>query len=198
MHLDYDQATATLTCRRPQAEAAEDAPDVFYEQLPFCDIADVLRFVNWECRFLAALTPLQPRYAKQVADEDGLLALISAQAINHGNWCMARTSDIPSHVLETAYQQYLGLATLQAANDPIRRDQFDGLGMMLWLQRCDSPGEISRDHWFVAPGFVLDFRMVALVLARGYQLLEASNIGRELYDFGPIEVGSIGTVIQLA
>jgi TnpA family transposase len=118
-HLDYDQATATLTCRRPQAEAAEDTPDAFYEQLPFCDVADVLRFVNRECGFLSALTPLQPRYARQVADEDSLLALISAQAMNHGNWRMARTSDIPYHLLETAYQQYLRLATLQAANDRI-------------------------------------------------------------------------------
>jgi len=39
--------------------------------------------------------------------------------MNHGTWRMSRTSDIPYHVLETAYQQYLRLATLQAANDRI-------------------------------------------------------------------------------
>jgi len=79
----------------------------------------VLRFVNQECRFLSALTPLQPRCARQVADADSLLAVIAAQAMNHGNLLMARTGDIPYHVLETAYQQYLRLATLQAANDCI-------------------------------------------------------------------------------
>jgi TnpA family transposase len=117
-HLDYDEASGALTCRRPQAED-DDGPDAFYDQLPFCDVADVLRFVNRECGFLSALTPLQPRYAKQVADEDSLLAVITAQAMNHGTWRMARTSDIPYPVLETAYQQYLRLATLQAANDRI-------------------------------------------------------------------------------
>jgi hypothetical protein len=54
----------------------------------------VFRFVNEQCRFLLALTPLQPRYAKQVADADSLMAVIMAQAMNHGNLVMSRTSDI--------------------------------------------------------------------------------------------------------
>ena len=117
-HLDYDEASATLTCRRP--EAVDDGqPDAFYEQLPFADVADVLRFVNQECHFLSALTPLQPRYVKQVVDENSLLAVIAAQAMNHGNRLMSRTSDVPYHVLEATHQQYLRLATLQAANDRI-------------------------------------------------------------------------------
>lgn len=32
---------------------------------------------------------------------------------------MAQTSDIPYHVMETTHQQYLRLASLQAANDRI-------------------------------------------------------------------------------
>jgi TnpA family transposase len=118
-HLDYDEASATLTCRRPKAADDDDEQDAFYDQLPFCDVADVLRFVNQECQFLSALTPLQPRYAKQVADENSLLAVIAAQAMNHGNFLMSRTSDIPYHVLEATHQQYLRQATLQAANDRI-------------------------------------------------------------------------------
>jgi TnpA family transposase len=81
--------------------------------------ADVFRFVNHECKFLSALTPLQPRYAKKVADVNSLLAVIIAQAMNHGNLVLSRTSDIPYHVLETTYQQYLRQASLQAANDRI-------------------------------------------------------------------------------
>ena len=92
---------------------------MFYEQLPFCDVADVFRFVNAQCQFLSALTPLQPRYAKKVADADSLMAVIIAQAMNHGNLVMARTSDISYHVLESAYQQCLRHATLHAANDGI-------------------------------------------------------------------------------
>src|SRR5260221_13051367 len=48
-----------------------------------------------------------------------LMAVIIAQAMNHGNLNMAETSDIPYHVLEATHQQYLRLATLQAANDLI-------------------------------------------------------------------------------
>ncbi|OSH74187.1 Tn3 family transposase, partial (plasmid) [Klebsiella pneumoniae] len=86
---------------------------------PYCDVADVFRFVNGQCQFLSALTPLQPRYAKKVADADSLMAVIIAQAMNHGNQVMARTSDIPYHVLESAYQQSLRQATLHVANDCI-------------------------------------------------------------------------------
>ena len=63
--------------------------------------------------------PLQPRYAKQVADTDSLMAVIIAQAMNYGNLVISRTSDIPYHVLEATYQQYLRQASLQAANDRI-------------------------------------------------------------------------------
>ena len=91
----------------------------FYEQLPFCDVADVFRFVNGQCQLLSSLTPLQPRYAKKVADADCLMAVIIAQAMIHGNHVMARTRDIPYHVLETTYQQYLRQASLHVANDRI-------------------------------------------------------------------------------
>jgi Tn3 transposase DDE domain len=65
------------------------------------------------------LSPLQPRYAKKIADEDSLMAVILAQAMNHGNLSMAETSDIPYPVLEATHKQYLRLATLRAANDRI-------------------------------------------------------------------------------
>jgi TnpA family transposase len=118
-HLDYDSKTRKLTCRRPKADQDAAREDAFYGQLSFCDVADVFRFVNEQCQFLSALTPLQPRYAKQAADADSLMAVILAQAMNHGNLVMARTSDIPYHVMEATYQQYLRLASLQAGNDRI-------------------------------------------------------------------------------
>jgi len=118
-HLDYDKDTKKLIWRKPKGENQKVREQTFYEQLPFCDVADVFRFVNSQCQFLSALTPLQPRYAKKVADADSLMAVIIAQAMNHGNQVMARTSDIPYHVLETTYQQYLRQASLHAANDRI-------------------------------------------------------------------------------
>lgn len=118
-HLEYDQDTQKLTWRKPKSDNQKARDKAFYEQLPFCDVADVFRFVNSQSQFLSALTPLQPRYAKKVADGNSLTAVIIAQAMNHGNQVMARTSDIPYHVLESAYQQYLRHATLHAANDCI-------------------------------------------------------------------------------
>jgi TnpA family transposase len=75
--------------------------------------------VNARCGFLSALTPLQPRYAKKIADEDSLMAVIVAQAMNHGMLGMAETSDISYDVLEETHQQHLRLATLREANDKI-------------------------------------------------------------------------------
>jgi hypothetical protein len=106
-HLEYDKDTQKLTWRKPKGENQKARENAFYEQLPFCDVADVFRFVNGQCQFLSALTPLQPRYAKKVAAAASLMAVIIAQAMNHGNQVMARTSDIPYHVLESAYHQYL-------------------------------------------------------------------------------------------
>lgn len=118
-HLDFDAVKKTLTWRRPKADQNEALEKDFYAQLMTSDITDIFRFVNERCGFLSAMTPLQPRYAKKIADEDSLMAVIIAQAMNHGNLSMAETSDIPYHVLEATHQQHLRLATLKASNDQI-------------------------------------------------------------------------------
>ncbi len=118
-HLDYDPERKTLVWHRPKANKDAALHSDFYAKLQARDIADIFRFVNEQCHFLSALTPLQPRHAKKIADNDSLMAAIIAQAMNHGNLSMAETSDIPYHVLETAHQQCLRLATLKAANDRI-------------------------------------------------------------------------------
>ncbi|NPC76626.1 Tn3 family transposase, partial [Corallococcus exiguus] len=58
-HLEYDKDTQKLTWRKPKGENQKAREKAFYEQLPFCDVADVFRFVNGQCQFLSALTPLQ-------------------------------------------------------------------------------------------------------------------------------------------
>lgn len=118
-HLEYDKDTQKLIWHKSVVSRHKAQEKRFYEQLPFCDVTDVFRFVNEQCRFLPAMKPLQPRYAKKEADADSLMAVIVAQAMNHGNHVMARTSDIPFHVLETTYEQYLRLASLLTANDSI-------------------------------------------------------------------------------
>ncbi len=118
-HLEYDKETQKLTWHKSVVSRNKEQNKRFYEQLPFCDVTDVFRFVNEQCRFLHSMKPLQPRYAKKEAHADSLMAVIVEQAMNHGNHVMARTSDIPFHVLETTYEQYLRLASLLTANDCI-------------------------------------------------------------------------------
>jgi TnpA family transposase len=118
-HLDFDPVKKSLTWHRPKADQNETLEKDFYAKLMASDVTDIFRFVNEQCGFLSAMTPLQPRYAKKIADEDSLMAVIIAQAMNHGNLSMAETSDIPYHVLEATHQQHLRLATLKASNDQI-------------------------------------------------------------------------------
>ena len=118
-HLEFDPDKQTLIWHRPKADKDKLLQQGFYAKLQARDIADVFRFVNEQCHFLSAMTPLQPRYAKKIADEDSLMAVIIAQAMNHGNFSMAETCDIPYHVLEATHQQHLRPATLINANDQI-------------------------------------------------------------------------------
>jgi hypothetical protein len=118
-HLDFDAASKSLTWHRPKADQNEALQKGFYTKVQAHAIFDIFRFVNERCRFLSDMAPLQPRYAKKIADDDSLMAVILAQAMNHGNLSMAETSDIPYHVLEATHQQHLRLATLKAANDRV-------------------------------------------------------------------------------
>lgn len=118
-HLEFDQTLKTLTWHRPKADPDIALNKAFYSGVPAEDVTDIFRFVNERCRFLSAMTPLQPRYAKKIADEDSMMAVIIAQAMNHGNFKMAQTGDIPYGVLDATHKQYLRLATLKAANDQI-------------------------------------------------------------------------------
>ncbi len=118
-HLHYDIEKDLLSWRKPRVNNEEELTQDFYNKLPFKDIIDVLRFVNRECNFLSALTPLQPRYGKSDREEDCLLAAIISQAMNHGNVSMAEMGDITYSVLETTYHQCLRLDTLNNSNDII-------------------------------------------------------------------------------
>lgn len=118
-HIQYDNKSKTISFHRPKIEQEEDSQERFYEKLQMVDNIDVLRFVNEKCRFLLAFTPMQPRYVKQPADDDGLLAVITSQAMNHGRAKLAKISDISYNTLSHIYQQYFRKITLQEANDII-------------------------------------------------------------------------------
>lgn len=121
-HLFYDEKAQTLHLKKSKADGDEEAQEHFYKQLPLCDITDVIRFVNERCRCSSAFTHIQPRYAKLLADENSLNAVIIAQAFNNGNLNMAEISDIPYDNLLNIYQTRVRLQTLRKANDLIGED----------------------------------------------------------------------------
>jgi TnpA family transposase len=121
-HLYYDEKTQTLHLKKSRTDGDEEMQYRFYEQLPLCDITDVLRFVNERCRYLSVFTHIQPRYAKLLADENSLIAAIIAQALNNGNLNMAEISDIPYDSLLDVYQSRVRLQTLKKGNDMIGDD----------------------------------------------------------------------------
>lgn len=103
-HLQYDEKTNTIHLKKSKAEGDEELQDRFYDQLPLCDITDVLRFVNERCRYASIFTHIQPRYAKVCINENSLNAVIIAQAFNNGNLNMAEISNIPYDRLLDIYQ----------------------------------------------------------------------------------------------
>ena len=118
-HIDFNPERKSLTWRRPKTEQADEIQDGFYDNLTVQPIVDVFRFVNQTCGFLSALTPLQPRYAKKVADEAELMAVIMARAMGFGNFGMAQACDIPYHLLEATDRQHIRPATLHDSCDRI-------------------------------------------------------------------------------
>ncbi|MGF6439913.1 hypothetical protein QF001_000666 [Paraburkholderia youngii] len=116
-HLDYDAQHSTLTWRKPKADKNATQQESFYAKLrALRDIADIIRFVNERCGFLLTMTPLQPRYAKKIADADSLMAVIIAQATNLGNLAMSRPAisritHSTKHIASTAVWPHCGLPT---------------------------------------------------------------------------------------
>ena len=121
-HLRYDEKDKTLHLQKTKSNKEEQIQHRFYEQLPFADIIDVLRLVNKRSGFLSVFTHVQPRYSKQPAKEDCLIATIIAQAMNNGNLKMSEISKIPYAALQDTLQSRIRLATLKAANDLISND----------------------------------------------------------------------------
>jgi hypothetical protein len=64
----YDKEKKKLCWNKIKANKDEKLQNKFFKQLPFCEISEVLNFVNNNCNFLSAFTTLQPRYAKQEPD----------------------------------------------------------------------------------------------------------------------------------
>ena len=121
-HLHFDEKTKTLHFKKSKDEREEKLQHRFYDQLPLCDIANVLRFVKEQSDYSSAFTHIQPRHAKIPADSNSLDATIIAQAFNNGNKNMAEISNIPYERLLDTYHTRVRVQTLKNACDLIGDD----------------------------------------------------------------------------
>ncbi|MBA8667680.1 Tn3 family transposase [Holosporaceae bacterium 'Namur'] len=122
-HLKYDEKKQRFTWSRVRAISDEELQNKFYSQLPFCEINDVMRFVDEQCDCLSVFTPLQQRYTKQeIVSKERLIASILSKALNYGDYKMSQASDISYQALKTTSSQVLRLSKLREANDIISNE----------------------------------------------------------------------------
>ena len=56
-HLRYDEKKKKFIWSKIKAQNSEELENKFYSQLPFCEINQVMNFVNEKTNFLSALKP---------------------------------------------------------------------------------------------------------------------------------------------
>jgi TnpA family transposase len=100
----------------PYQAQDKEANNPFYAQLSQVGLSDVMRFVNQNCDFMKAFTHIKPHYSKSQADEDAILACITANATNHGIYSLSEISDISYSKLLSTQKNFIRLETLEKAN----------------------------------------------------------------------------------
>ena len=91
----------------------------FFEQMRSVDIADVLRVIDRETRFIDDFEHVLGMSSKVRQFEVDLLAILIANATNQGIYGIAEISDRSYEQLRTIQANYLRLETLNNANDRI-------------------------------------------------------------------------------
>jgi len=87
---------------------SEELENKFYSQLPFCEINQVMNFVNEKTNFLSALKPIQDRYHKEDTISNArVIAAILSKALNYGDYKMSQASDISYQELKTVLSQQM-------------------------------------------------------------------------------------------
>lgn len=99
----------------PKKDSEVDNP--FYDQFPKVSLNQILRFVNEDCNFMRAFTHVKSRYSKSKADDDSILACITALATNFGIFQMSTMSDIGYDKLFSTLKNFIRLETLKNGND---------------------------------------------------------------------------------
>jgi TnpA family transposase len=100
-------------------EGSEPVNDPLFDTVPQVDLRQVLAFAEAGCTMLSAFSHMLSRYQKQRPEPAVLYACLMAMGTNMGLGRMGEISDLPTHVLMRASENYLRPETLRAANDMV-------------------------------------------------------------------------------
>lgn len=93
--------------------------NTFFDQLTPISIANLMLVVNDKTNFLSSFSHIKPRYAKQKASDDSLIAAITANAFNFGIRKMSERSNVDYFDLDSTNRNFLRLETLHNALDKV-------------------------------------------------------------------------------
>lgn len=91
----------------------------FFTGIPNINISELLYFINEQADFCKAFNHIKPRYSKQKADYEGIIACIVANGFSFGTYRMAQSCDISYSTLSNIEKNFLSLENLRDANDII-------------------------------------------------------------------------------
>lgn len=97
----------------------EEKDDNFFAGVPNINISELLYFINEQTNFCEAFDHIKPRYSKQKADDEGIIACIVANGFSFGTYRMSRSCDISYSTLSNIEKNFLSLENLREANDII-------------------------------------------------------------------------------
>lgn len=105
--------------RLPSAIKKHLVNNPFFQQMPTTSVADVLRIVDRDTKFIDCFKHVLGAQSKSRAQEYDLLAILVANATNQGIYGISQISDRAYDQLSTIQSNYIWLETLNEAVDTI-------------------------------------------------------------------------------
>ena len=103
----------------PYPRSSEPVNHPIFDAIPHVDLSRVLAFADDGCQMLEAFTHVLGRYGEVGSSPAVLRACLMAWGTNMGLGRMGDSSDISTHILARASENYLSPETLKAANDRV-------------------------------------------------------------------------------
>jgi len=116
-HVRVKKRGQHTTWTLPYPHSEEGVNDPFFDEVEQLDIHALMYFVHQQCGFLDVFEHILPRYAKQGAKHQVMLACLVAWGTNMGLRRLGAISDIDFQTLTTASDNFLRPETLKSAND---------------------------------------------------------------------------------